>query len=60
MMDQRCPKKKPDSVIGVSLETQEDSNNVGLIAAIAAPLGVIGLAALVALFFWGYRTGQRS
>ena len=53
------PGKKPDSVIGVSLETREGSNNVGLIAAIAAPLGVIGLAALVALFFWGYRTGLR-
>ena len=54
------PAKEPDSVIGVVLATKEDSNNAGLIAAIAAPLGVIGLAAVVSLLVLiRGRTGRR-
>ena len=51
--------EEPDSVIRVTLVEQADSNNAGLIAAIAGPLGGIALAAVLGfLFLWGYRTGR--
>ena len=51
---------EPDSVIRVTLVEQAGSNNAGLIAAIAGPLGGIALAGLLGfLFLWVYRTGRR-
>ena len=54
------PSEEPDAVIGVFLLAKEGSNNATLIAAIAAPLGAIGLAAVVGfLLLWSYRSGRR-
>ena len=51
--------EKPDARIDLSLVAEADSN-AGLIAAIAAPLGVVWLAAILgALFFFVYRAGRR-
>lgn len=52
---------KPEARIDLFLVSEEDSSNVGLIAAIAAPLGVIALASVLGLLlFWVYRAGRRS
>lgn len=57
--DTAVPEEKPEARIAVSLTEKDDSVNVGLIAAIAGPLGGIGLAALlggvVYLFYFGGR-----
>lgn len=55
-----APSEKPQAGIDLSLIEKEDSVNVGLIAAIAGPLGGIALAVLLGLlFFTVYRAGSR-
>ena len=58
-----APEEKPEAKITISLIAKDDSVNVGLIAAIAGPLGGIALLALLAGMFYlvfgrGYRFGR--
>ena len=53
--------EEPQARIILSLLAEDDSLNVGLIAAIAGPLGGIALAGVLGgLFFWAYRAGRRG
>ena len=47
------PEEKPEARIAISLIAEDDSVNVGLIAAIAGPLGGIALVALLGYLLFG-------
>ena len=54
------PEEKPEAKIAISLIAKDDSVNVGLIAAIAGPLGGIALVALLAgVFYLLFGGGRR-
>ena len=58
--EEATPPKDPDARITLFLASQEDSVNVGLIAAIAGPLGGIALAIILGLLFYlTYRAARR-
>ena len=58
--EEATPPKDPDALITLFLASQEDSVNVGLIAAIAGPLGGIALATILGLLFYlTYGAGRR-
>ena len=55
------PAEEPDALIMVSLIEKADSSSTGLIVAIVAPIGGVGLAVLLGiLFYLAFRLGRRQ